>query len=378
MAKIVINALSARLGGGKTYIRNFLAHLDDANEYIVLVGPYNRSQFEEASRGKADIRFYDCGKRQANPLWRLFWERFVLSSLLRKWNVDVYYAAGGGTFVKVTKPTVSATVIRNMLPFDRRERARFPLFSSARLKLSFLRRIALYAVRRCDKVIFVSDYSRCVVARLVSGISEKGRVIPHGVDEHFFHSSDREFDFSRFGVERGKFYLYVSIFNHYKAQVELVREWGMLVKEYFPYPLVLTGFLQPGYTEQVRKTISDLGLEKNVIITGPVSYDELPAYYAGARALVFASSCECCPNILLEMMATGKPIFCSDFPPMPEIGGEAPIYFNPYIEGDLAGKIIEAERCFERTEERGKLNSNRAGMFDWNRTVDETIRFLTE
>ena len=167
----------------------------------------------------------------------------------------------------------------------------------------------------------------------MSGISEKGRVIPHGVDEHFFHSSDREFDFSRFGVERGKFYLYVSIFNHYKAQVELVREWGMLVKEYFPYPLVLTGFLQPGYTEQVRKTISDLGLEKNVIITGPVSYDELPAYYAGARALVFASSCECCPNILLEMMATGKPIFCSDFPQCPKLAERLPSTLIPISKG---------------------------------------------
>lgn len=378
MKKIVINALSARLGGGQTYIRNFLARVDNTQEYDVLVGPYNREIFETSAVGKSNIRFVDCGEKQANPLRRLFWERFKLPRLLRKLKADVYYAAGGGTLTRIPKGITAATIVRNMLPFDEKERARFPLFSLARLKLSLLRYIALYAIRRSDKVIFISEYSKDVVSRSLPDVNRKGIVIYHGVDEHFFAPPDGRFDFSTFGIEEGKFYLYVSIFNHYKAQAELVREWQILSRSHFPYPLVLTGFHEPGYTEHVRDMILKTGQEKTVLMTNPVPYDKLPGLYSGARALIFASSCECCPNILLEMMAAGKPLFCSDFPPMPEIGGKNPIYFNPYREGNLAEKILQFENNFKSDRYRGESNRKRAEDFSWNRTVSETIRFLTK
>lgn len=378
MEKIVINALSARLGGGQTYIRNFLSRVDDTHEYLILVGPYNREVFEKTAVGKSNIRFINCGEKQANPFLRLIWEIFRLPRLLRDLRADIYYAAGGGTLTKMPKGTVSATIIRNMLPFDEKERARFPFFSLARLKLFLLRYIALHAIKRCDKVIFISNYSKEVVSRSVPEVNRKGTVIYHGVDEHFFSPPKEKFDFSSFGVEDGSFYLYVSIFNHYKAQAELVREWKILSESHFPYPLVLTGFHEPGYTEYVREMILKTEQEKSVLMTKPVSYEQLPGLYSGARGLVFASSCECCPNILLEMMASGKPLFCSEFPPMPEVGGKNPIYFDPYKKGDLAGKILQFEKDFEARKSSGETNRRRAREFSWDRSVNETIRFLTE
>ena len=378
MKRIVINALSARIGGGQTYIRNFLSRVDNTHEYIVLVGTYNREIFANAAVGKSNIRFIDCGKKQANPLRRLFWERFKLPRLLRELKTDIYYAAGGGTLTQVPKGIVSATIVRNMLPFDERERARFPFFTLSRLKLSLLRYIALYAIRRSDKVIFISHYSKEIVTRTIPEVNRKGIVIYHGVDEHFLNPAENSFDFSALGIVKGKFYLYVSIFNHYKAQAELVREWRLLSQHQFQYPLVLTGFHEPGYTEHVRNMILKTKQEHSVLMTEPVPYEKLPDYYAGARALIFASSCECCPNILLEMMAAGKPLFCSNYPPMPEIGGNTPFYFNPYKKGDLAEKVIQFEKNFETNAPGGVSNRKRAETFSWETTVSETIRFLTD
>lgn len=378
MSRIVINALSARLGGGQTYIINFLSRVNSEHEFIVLVGPYNRTPFEKAAAGKKNIRFYDCGSRQANPLYRIFWERFVLSRLLRSWQADVYYSAGGGTFTAVPKEIVSATIIRNMLPFDLRERKRFPLFSLARLKLRLLRSIAIYAVKRSDKVVFISQYSQKIVSNLIPDVCKKSRVIPHGIDARFLSPPSSDFEFARFGLVSGQFYLYVSIFNHYKAQKEVVEEWERLVRKGFSYPLVLTGSLQTGYAHQVKDLICKKGLQKNVIITGPVPYTELPGFYAGARGLLFASSCECCPNILLEKMAAEKPLFSSNFPPMPEIGGPSPYYFNPYSPGELASAIMEAENFPEEAARRAEQNLQRAKMFTWEKTVRETLDFLLE
>ena len=114
MGKIVINALSARLGGGQTYIRNFLSRVGDTHEYLILVGPYNREVFEKTAVGKSNIRFINCGEKQANPFLRLIWEIFRLPRLLRDLRADIYYAAGGGTLTKMPKGTVSATIIRNL------------------------------------------------------------------------------------------------------------------------------------------------------------------------------------------------------------------------------------------------------------------------
>lgn len=377
MKRIVVNALSARLGGGQTYILNVLRHIDPENDYLFLVGPYNKDKFEAAAPHGRNLRFIDCGARQANPLYRLLWERFVLSRRLKEWKADVYYAAGGGTFTVVPKGCVSALAVRNMLPFDDRERRRFPFFSPARLNLRLLRSIALFALRRCDKVVFISRYSQDAVTKNYPQAAHKGKVIYHGLDERFFQPAEKEFDFSRFGLKKGEFYLYVSILNYYKAQAELVGEWEKLVEAGFPFPLVLTGFTPRGYSEKVIRLIAEKRLESNVIITGPVSYEELPAYYAGARALVFASSCECCPNILLEMMSMGKPVFCSDIPPMPEFGGEAPYYFNPYKKGELASLVSETEKDEAAMTARGRKNRDQAFQFNWQKTIDETIRFLT-
>ncbi len=376
--KIVINALSARLGGGQTYILNFLRYLTGENEILLLVGPYNRDKFANAIEGKDFIKMIDCGARQERPLYRLFWERFTLSRLLKRWGADVYYAAGGGTLVKTPKKCVNALAIRNMLPFDDRERARFPLFSKGRLKLRLLRSIAIHALKRSDKVIFISRYSFNSILRRVPSISGKSTIIPHGLDAAFRKPPEKEFDFSRFGLKKGEFYLYLSVFNYYKAQLELVEEWKRLTDAGFPYPLVLTGFMTPGYSQKVLDLIRDLNLEEKVIVTGPVDYADLPAYFAGARALVFASSCECCPNILLEMMTAGKPIFSSRIPPMPEFGGPEPYYFDPYRPGELAELVREAEEDPSEMTRRGEAIREFSRRYDWEKTVKETIRFLTD
>ena len=83
---------------------------------------------------------------------------------------------------------------------------------------------------------------------------------------------------------------------------------------------------------------------------GSSPHDELPALYASADACVFASSCENLPNILLEGMASGLPIACSDRGPMPELLGDAAVYFNPELQSSI-------EEALERL-----LNSSEFGI----------------
>ena len=103
--------------------------------------------------------------------------------------------------------------------------------------------------------------------------------------------------------------LYVSIFDIYKNQLEVVRGFSELRKNRPTLEkLVLAGYNDSSYGAEVKREISRLGLEDKVILPGNVPHRELPAVYQHAKINLFASECENCPNILLEAMGAGRPL----------------------------------------------------------------------
>ena len=143
----------------------------------------------------------------------------------------------------------------------------------------------------------------------------------------------------------------------------------MLSDEGFEYPLVLVGPKYNEYGDEVIQMIDELKLEEKVIYLGKVDYEKLPGLYKASRALIFASSCECCPNILLEKLSAGKPIVCSNIEPMPEFGEDAVVYFDPYNPKSLAKEIKEMEKDQERMKELSQEASRQALKFNWAETI---------
>ena len=74
---------------------------------------------------------------------------------------------------------------------------------------------------------------------------------------------------------------------------------------------------------QLQQEILNIGMSDFVEIVGPVEYKKLPELYKNSEIAIFGSICENCPNILLESMATGIPILCSDAQPMPEFAEDS-------------------------------------------------------
>ena len=373
--KILINALTAQIGGGKTYIINLLKHLPPEYDITILAGAYNIEAFLPYKRD--NVTFEVLSKYLTNPFVRFFWELLILPVFLLRHKFGAYFSAGGTLFTLPVPGVIMSTALRNMLPLDKRERQRFPLFSSVRFKFWVLRTIYLISYRIADRIVFISEYSRDCVCELYPGAKKKSKIIYHGLNDKFHHPEQVDFDLTQFGLKEKAFYLYVSRLDVYKAQLELVEEWRKLRDGGFTYPLVLVGETNGQYGQKVFDRIKEYGLENMVICTGAIPNDKLPGLYRQARALVFASSCECCPNILLEMMSAGRPVFSSSIPPMPEIGGDAVVYFDPYSIGVLSSMIIEAESNFDEFEKKGTLIRERSKSFDWNITVRRTLEYVT-
>jgi glycosyltransferase involved in cell wall biosynthesis len=84
------------------------------------------------------------------------------------------------------------------------------------------------------------------------------------------------------------------------------------------------------------------------------------------------------PNILLEGMASGLPIACSDRGPMPEVLGDAGVYFDPEDPNDIARALRELIDSRELRSKLAKASFERAQGYSWLRCADQTFRFLAD
>ena len=371
--RICINGFSAQGGGGQTYLINLLKELVASDQAILLiVCENNYSVFSRFASGNIVIHVESFASKSI--FHRVVWELLVLPKFLIENRISKYYAPGGIMISRMPKGVSSITALRNSLPFDSVERKRFPILSYNRYKLLILKYVFLLSYNLADRVLFISYTSRNVVRGYIPYIDNKSTVIPHGISSNFYKTAT-DIDGR---LQSGEFYLYVSILDVYKCQIEVIKAWVNLAKRGFEYPLVLIGPKYNKYGQQVIDFIAENSLEDKVLYLGKIDYEDIGGYYSAARALIFASSCECCPNILLEKLAAGKPILCSNIPPMPEFGGDAVLYFDPYSVESLVGKVLEIESDEAVLQKLGEQALDRSKIYDWKVTTRKTIDFILD
>ncbi len=359
-----MNAHSALLGGGETYILNLFANVPQDVE-VFIVGPEELLAKIDDQTNLHKFMFNSISK---NPIFRSLWEIFILPVWLWRLKIDLVFFPSG-----LVPPLVffvrSVVMFRNMLPFSVEDRRRFPL-GVKRVRYWLLRRMTIGSFRRASAIIFISEFARSVIKKELSSKADDGAVIYHGISDSFRAKEGS----SPTGEE---YILYVSILNVYKAQLEVIRAFKRLKEiRHTREKLLLIGPEYPFYGNQVRQLIKDLDLQDEVSYLGKVKYDDLPSYYRGAKVNLFASTCENCPNILLEMLASGRPVFSSNYPPMPEIGGDAPVYFDPYSPDTLANQLADHLDQPLKLAAMAAASAKRSQMFSWDKTRNETWAFL--
>lgn len=362
--KIVINAYSARLGGGQTYLKNLLARLPAASDLEVLV-------FAPASLilpNEPRIRRVVSAWPTTNPLLRAIWERFALPSFLRRERADVLFCPGGVVATKVPAGCKVVTMFRNMIPFDAALVKKMP-WGLQRIRNLMLRRVLLRSMSEADLTIFISEHARALIEQCAP--IPNAVTIPHGISETF-RPTAQALELPR-RAPGGRFLLYVSRFDIYKHHREVVEAFHAMPDALkHGLSLVFIGESDMPEAAHVKELISQYGLDEKVVILGAVPYEELPSWYAHATAVLFASSCENCPNILLEAMAAGRPVISSNVMPMPEFGGEHIGYFSPFDPDDIRRELVELLGNPVYGEQLGHAALVQSRRYDWANTADKT------
>lgn len=237
-----------------------------------------------------------------------------------------------------------------------------------RARMLFNRKFAPAMIRRADHVIAVSEHTKNDIVRFTGYPEDKITVIYSGIDHDLFHPAPAE-EARRtlaelHGLEK-PFFVYVSRLEHpAKNHVRLIEAFERFKLESdSAHQLVLAGADWSG-ADLIRARAAQSPVNSDIVFLGFVPGDSLPLLYSGCDLMVFPSLFEGFGFPVLEALACGAPVACSNTSAMKEIAGGAAQTFNPYSTDEIFA-------CMENSVSKGVNAETRAhGMehaftFDW-------------
>ncbi|MEA3458002.1 MAG: glycosyltransferase family 1 protein, partial [Candidatus Thermoplasmatota archaeon] len=130
--------------------------------------------------------------------------------------------------------------------------------------------------------------------------------------------------------------------------------------------------------KEIFETINKLNLQNDVVFTGYVSDEDLPALYNAADLFVYPSIYEGFGLPPLEAMACGTPVITSNTSSLPEVVGDAGIMVDPPDVDRLADAMHEVLTNEGLRANMIKKGLGRAEMFSWEKCARETLEVYEE
>ncbi|NLE76380.1 MAG: glycosyltransferase family 4 protein, partial [Chloroflexi bacterium] len=248
---------------------------------------------------------------------------------------------------------------------------------AARWAFEAATRLALLSSQR---IIVPSETTAADLRRYYQVKAARLRVIPGAADPAFRPLPQVQVwpVLERLGLPQ-PYVLYLGTNKPHKNLTRLIQAWAQVVAGWSgtPPPLVVAGHEDPRYP-QARQTAEQLGLGGRVRWLSSVPGQALPALVAGAEAFVFPSLYEGFGLPVLEALACGVPVACSDTPALRELAGPAATYYDPRDLSAMAEGISELLRAHERRRALREAGLARAGEYSWERAAKQTLAVYQE
>lgn len=275
-------------------------------------------------------------KGSHNPLpWPgLAFGKFKPAVLRQKYKIDVLFCPfSAPTFAEPGLPLVA--IAYDLQHLD------LPFFFSD-VERSHRSQFLANLLQKASFVICISEFTRQSFITHLKADAEQLISAPICIHERLIKpSSDFVSDtLNRLGLKDNQYLFFPANFWPHKNHRMLLAAYSIFRKKFphLPLDLVFTGALEEPQKE-LRELVFNLGYRDNIHFLGFLSQEELTAIWQGSKGLIFPSLYEGFGIPLLEAMWFDKPIACSNIGSLPEVGGDAVIYFDPRKPESIADAI---------------------------------------
>ena len=357
--RVLVNAIHAKSGGGVTYLKNVLPLLakDPSLEIHLLLGEKQLDVFTSLDNGVSV-----CLRKIPNNFFLgLLWEQIMLPFIAQNLSIDVTFSPSNYGPLFVPR---SVIMLRNSLEVVKNETRLVKQLYWVGLRL-----MTWLSLITCKRAIAVSKYAeQSLTFGLGKKFSDKVQVIYHGVQNIFLVNLNQR---------REKFILVVSDIYIQKNIHNLLLALAKIQSKFPTVKLKIAGSpIDTDYLKSLDMIIEENNLHEAVEFLGRKNPRELVLLYQKCQIFIFPSTIETFGNPLLEAMACGAPIACSNTAAMPEIAKDAALYFNPAEPDDIARKIIQLTEDKALLESLSKKSLARAELFSWAVTAEKTIEVI--
>ena len=369
--KIAIQAAdldAERIDGTRVYILNLLKYfgtLDQSDVFFI----YHKQHFNPELQPPTFSNYQI--KKITFPF---FWTQIRFCLAINQDKPDILWMPMHNIPVFKSKK-IKAVVTIHDLAFKH-----FPeMFTKKELvKLNFLTGMA---IKKSDGIITVSKSSKKDILKFYPQIAEdKIKVIYHGFDSLVFNQTRDLKAEQKIKEEfkiRGDYILYVGAIQPRKNLEVLIEAFQKLksVEKYKNLKLVLAGE-KAWLWENIFKKINKSPCKKDILTPGKVNFENVGHLMRGASVFVFPSLYEGFGIPILEAMASHIPVICAHNSSLPEVAGEASLFFQGDSSSDLSAKIktiLENENLRKRLVEKGQEQIKK---FSWEKCAQETLDYL--
>ncbi len=263
------------------------------------------------------------------------------------------------------KPGHFVVTVHDLFPFQ------FPEIHSGPLPRSVNQMLMRNAVRRASRVITPSRATALAVKQSFPRSADRVVSIPEAADDRFTSRRNPEAEAAwqvRLGI-RPPYVFYLGQWKAYKNLPILLEAFARVRRTHPSSQLVIAGD-DPRHPE-VRQRAAALP-EGSVVLPGRLPESAVPELYRGAALVVLPSRAEGFGLPVIEAMACGVPVICSDLPVLREIADGIAIFCDPNDPAAFADAMASTLDGPNNSSRR-QLGIDRARAFTWQRAARQTV-----
>lgn len=372
--KIVIDASRNRSGGAIIYLKNFIKNLNIKKTNIKTVIIFSHKYILNQLPNKPYLKKLNHPFLEKNIFFQILWQWKILPIYLRNNKIDILYSADSTTLCKY-EPNIIFN--QDVLGFDSKSIESLS-FGFEKLRLFLIRFVQIKAMNNANEIIFLSKYSKNIISKFLKK-NKNYTINHHGVEKKLIKKGKKKLLKNSWDyIKKNKIKLvYVSPLYNYKNQLTVAFAFSELKKK---YPNIDLKFI--GDYKHNLKYYNEI-IDKNPSINpdqflGEVKHNQVINHIYNSDIFLFASSSETFGISLLEAMALGMPIICSNKSSLPEILKDGGIYFDPKNYKELIKKI---ELLIRDRVKRKKLSYKAFKLsqyYDWNKNVNNFCKIINK
>lgn len=365
---LITNSIDESSGGIGTYSYQLIKNmniLDQTNEYSLI---HHTPKFIDIYQNNSEILIKSYSSHYKATVWKFINAPLKLKTVK---GLDIVHDLNGIGPLSFNMPFKKIITVHDIIPVLFPDTFDFPI--------SLLHRYFLpKTLENAEKIITVSNCTKEDILSYYNVSPEKIKVIHNAVNERFKPQESQEIGKvrNRYGLNF-PFILYVGTLEPRKNIPIILKALHEIRIKNLDYKLVIAGKKGWKYKE-IFDTIDALNLHNDVVFTGYVLDEDLPALYSAADLFVYPSLYEGFGLPPLEAMACGTPVITSNTSSLPEVVGGAGITVDPYdvdILADSIYRVLSDQKLKERMVEKGL---DRAKEFSWKRCAIETLKVYDE